>query len=204
MRRREFIALVSCFIATPQLSVAQPSDRKRQIGLLSPFSERDPETQARIAAFKQLLEKLGWTEGRNVLIDVRFSDGNPERTRGAAAGLVALAPDVLVAYANPAVSALKPLTQIIPIVFTQGRCVDCSGGCPSEVRNCKHNACSLWPLRLGHNPNRAGIGGSTEDIAIARQSLKLPEPHARGKRVELLRIHVDDLDVSVPKAARVG
>jgi ABC-type uncharacterized transport system substrate-binding protein len=119
MRRREFMALASWFIAWPQLASGQSSERKRRIGLLSPFSERDTETQARLAAFKQLLDKLGWTEGRNIQIDLRFSDGNPERTRVAAAELIALAPDVLVAYANPAVSALKPLTQAIPIVFTQ-------------------------------------------------------------------------------------
>jgi len=63
--------------------------------------------------------QLGWTEGRNIQIDLRFSDGNPERTRAAAAELIALASDVSVAYANPAVSALQPLTRTIPIVFTQ-------------------------------------------------------------------------------------
>jgi len=57
--------------------------------------------------------------GPSIQIDLRFSDGNPERTRAAAAELIALAPDVLVAYPNPAVSALKPLTRTIPIVFTQ-------------------------------------------------------------------------------------
>ena len=119
MKRREFMALASWFIACPQLASGQSSERKRRIGLLSPFSEQDNETQARLAAFKQLLDKLGWTEGRNIQIDLRFSDGNPERTRAAAAELIALAPDVLVAYANPAVSALKPLTRTIPIVFTQ-------------------------------------------------------------------------------------
>ena len=66
-----------------------------------------------------MLDKLGWIEGRNIQIDVRFSDGNPEHTRAAAAELIALAPDVLLAYANPAVSALQPLTRTIPIVFTQ-------------------------------------------------------------------------------------
>ena len=105
MRRREFLVLAGWAIAWPQLALAQPTERARRIGLLSSFSERDAETQARLAAFKQLLEKLGWTEGRNIQIDLQFSDGNPERTRAAASELIALAPDVLVAYANPAVSA---------------------------------------------------------------------------------------------------
>jgi hypothetical protein len=52
------------------------------------------------------------------------------------------------------------------------RCLDCSGGLPSEVRNCKHTTCDLWPFRLGHNPNRAGIGQSAEALASARQALK--------------------------------
>ena len=52
------------------------------------------------------------------------------------------------------------------------RCVDCSGGSPSEARNCTHTACALWPFRLGHNPNRKGIGGSGEVLALARQGLK--------------------------------
>src|SRR5262249_25933252 len=69
---------------------------------ISPFSESGPETKARLAAFKQRLEQLGWSEGRNIKIEYRFSEGNPERTRAAAAELVALTPNVIVAYANPA------------------------------------------------------------------------------------------------------
>ena len=103
----------------PLAARAQQRDRIRQIGVLSPFSGNDPETKTRLAAFKERLEQLGWTEGRNIRIEYRFSDGNIERTRSAAAELVALAPDVIVAYANPAVSALKPITSTIPIVFTQ-------------------------------------------------------------------------------------
>lgn len=73
MKRREFMALAGWFIACPQLVSGQSSERKRRIGLLSPFSEQDNETQARLAAFKQLLDKLGWIEGRNIQIDLRFS-----------------------------------------------------------------------------------------------------------------------------------
>src|SRR5262245_2582632 len=119
MRRRQFMTLGSCLVAWPQVVLAQPPGRKRRIGLLSPFSENDSEKQSRLAAFKQSLEGRGWTEGRNLLVGVGYRDGNPERTRLAAADLVALTPDVLVAYANPAVSALQPLTRTIPIVFTQ-------------------------------------------------------------------------------------
>ena len=119
MRRREFFGVFGIVVAWPLAARAQQRDRIRQIGLLSPFSESGPETKARLAAFKQRLEQLGWSEGRNIKIEYRFSEGNPERTRAAAAELVELAPDLIVAYANPAVSALKPVTSTVPIVFTQ-------------------------------------------------------------------------------------
>ena len=119
MQRREFVSLVGSAAAWPLAARAQQRDRIRQIGVLSPFSENDPETKTRLTAFKERLEQLGWTDGRNVRIEYRFSEGNIERTRAAAAELVALGPDVIVAYANPAVSALKPITSTIPIVFTQ-------------------------------------------------------------------------------------
>jgi putative tryptophan/tyrosine transport system substrate-binding protein len=120
MRRREFITLLGVAVtAWPLTARAQQRDRVRQIGVLSPFSENDSETKARLAAFKERLEQLGWIDGRNSKIEYRFSDGNIERTRAAAAELVALNPDVILAYANPAVAALKPITSTIPIVFTQ-------------------------------------------------------------------------------------
>ena len=120
MRRREFLGVLGGAVAAWALTArGQQRDRIRQIGLLSPFSESDPETKARLAAFKERLEKLGWSDGRNIKIEYRFSEGNIERTRTAAAELVALTPDVIVAYANPAVSALKPITSTVPIVFTQ-------------------------------------------------------------------------------------
>ena len=120
MRRREFISLLGSTVAAwPLPARGQQRDRVRQIGVLSPFSENDPETKAKLVALKERLERLGWTDGRNVRIEYRFSDGNIDRTRAAAAELVALTPDVIVAYANPAVSALKPITSTIPIVFTQ-------------------------------------------------------------------------------------
>jgi putative tryptophan/tyrosine transport system substrate-binding protein len=120
MRRRDFVKVIGgTAVSWPLTARAQQRDRIRRIGLLSPFGdENDPETQTKIAAFKQRLQGLGWTEGRNIRIEYRFSDGNIERN--AAAELVALAPEVIVAYANPAVSALKSATSTIPIVFAQG------------------------------------------------------------------------------------
>ena len=120
MRRRELITLIGGIATTwPVAALAQRSERVRRIGVLSPFSQADPETQALLAAFKQRFQELGWTDGRNVQFEYRFTDGNPERTRAAGAELVGLSPDVILAYANPAVSSLIQVTQTIPIVFTQ-------------------------------------------------------------------------------------
>jgi putative ABC transport system substrate-binding protein len=119
MRRRDFIGLASCVAVTPPPAHAQQSrDKIRRIGVLIPFRD-DAETQILVAAFRQRFQELGWTEGRNVQLDYRYTDGNPERTRSASAELVALAPDAILAYANPAVASLMQVTHTIPIVFTQ-------------------------------------------------------------------------------------
>jgi putative tryptophan/tyrosine transport system substrate-binding protein len=120
MRRREFIAALGGAAAWPVVARAQQNgDRVRRIGVLIPFGETDAETQVLVAAFKQRFQELGWTDGRNVRFDYRYTDGNPERTRSAGAELVGLAPDAILAHANPAVSSLMQVTRTIPIVFTQ-------------------------------------------------------------------------------------
>jgi len=119
MRRRDFISLISgSVVIWPLAARAQQRDRVRRIGVLSPFTE-DAETQALVVAFRQRFQELGWTEGRNVQLDYRYTDGNPERTRSASTELVALAPDAILAQANPAVASLMQVTHTIPIVFTQ-------------------------------------------------------------------------------------
>src|SRR5690242_20498252 len=119
MRRRDFISLISSAAMWPlAVRAQQQRDRLRRIGVLIPFRE-DAETLVLVAAFKQRFQELGWTEGRNVQFDYRYTDGNPERTRSASAELVALAPDAILAYANPAVASLMQVTHTIPIVFTQ-------------------------------------------------------------------------------------
>jgi putative ABC transport system substrate-binding protein len=87
--------------------------------MLIPFSGNDPETQARIAAFKQQLQNLGWTDGRNLHIDYRFTGDDTQRIRVGAEELVAAAPDVIFIYANQAVAALRQATRVIPVVFAQ-------------------------------------------------------------------------------------
>src|SRR5262247_2082606 len=117
MRRREFITLLGGAAAWPLASRAQQGERMWRIGVLIPYAADDPEGQARIAAFLQGLQQLGWTEGRNVRIDYRRSAGDADRARRYAAELVALAPDVILASGTSLVGPLQQATRSVPIVF---------------------------------------------------------------------------------------
>src|SRR5262249_31935664 len=119
MRRREFITLLGgATAAWPLAARAQQPERMRRIGVLTGLAANDPEGQARVAAFLQGLEESGWSVGRNVRIDIRWSAGNADDSRKYAAELVALAPDIILASSTPAVAALLQATRTIPIVFT--------------------------------------------------------------------------------------
>jgi ABC-type uncharacterized transport system substrate-binding protein len=115
MRRREFIAGLGA-ISWPLAARAQ-GERTRRIGVLVGLAENERDDQANLSALREGLAKLGWIEGRNVRIDVRFGAGEPDRIRAYAAELLALAPDVMFAYGGTAASALQQRTQTIPIVF---------------------------------------------------------------------------------------
>ena len=98
---------------------ARSSRQERRIGVITSLAADDPEEQARIAAFLQALQELGWTVGRNLQIDYRWGAGDANRNRKDAAELVALAPDVILAYGNPTLEPLLKATRIVPIVFVQ-------------------------------------------------------------------------------------
>ena len=117
MRRREFIAGLGSAAALPIVARAQQSDRLRRIGVLMPADENDPESKARISAFTQALAGLGWTEGRNVRMDIRWHDDDINRIRAVAQQLVGLQPDIILASSTPAAIALQRETRTIPIVF---------------------------------------------------------------------------------------
>src|SRR5262245_40106499 len=119
MKRREFITLLGGAVGWPFGTQAQQSDRVRRIGVLLVYSESDRENQARIAAFREGLQTLGWIEGRNVRIEYRSSAGDPVREKAAVAELVRSAPDLIVATGTRAVAEAQRLTSTIPIVFTQ-------------------------------------------------------------------------------------
>ncbi|MGC1826851.1 MAG: ABC transporter substrate binding protein, partial [Pseudolabrys sp.] len=118
MRRREFISLLGGVVAAwPLAARAQQPDRIRRIGVLMAYAEDNPEGKPRLAAFAQGLEKLGWTDGRNIRIEYRWSAGDVERTRRYAAELVALTPDVILAGNTSTVGPLQQATHTVPIVF---------------------------------------------------------------------------------------
>jgi putative ABC transport system substrate-binding protein len=118
MNRRESIALlVGAAAAWPLASRAQQLERARRIGVLMNLAVGDPEGEARIAAFLQGLQQLGWTDGRNARIDYRWAAGDAGRFHRYAEELLALAPDVILASATPSIQALQQATRTVPIVF---------------------------------------------------------------------------------------
>jgi putative ABC transport system substrate-binding protein len=118
MRRREFIGLLGGTAAAwPLAARAQQPDRMRRIGVLTGDTEHDPQTKERLAAFQQELERLGWSQGRNVRIDYRFAADHPDRYQPLAKELVSLQPDVFLAYATPVAAAFQRESRTIPTVF---------------------------------------------------------------------------------------
>jgi len=125
MTRREFLsvfggAATSTLVLWPCWARAQQqTDRVRRIGVLTPLAAADPEHRARLAAFAQSLQQLGWIVGRNVQIETRAGAGDSDGIHRHAAELVALAPDVILATGGSVVGPLLQVTRSIPIVFTQ-------------------------------------------------------------------------------------
>jgi putative tryptophan/tyrosine transport system substrate-binding protein len=116
MRRRQFITLLSGTAAWP-LGRAQQTERMRRIGVLMSTTADEPVFGQGIAAFLNGLQQLGWTEGRNVRIDVRWPAGDADRIRRYAAELVALAPDAILATGSATLGPLLQATRTVPIVF---------------------------------------------------------------------------------------
>jgi putative tryptophan/tyrosine transport system substrate-binding protein len=121
MRRRELITFLGGAAAWPLAARAQQNGRTRRIGVLTYGAEGDPVQKANLAALREGVAKLGWTEGRNLRIDVRFAAGDLGRIYAYAGELVSLAPDVIVvSAATVGTRAVQQATQTIPIVFLGG------------------------------------------------------------------------------------
>ena len=118
MKRREFITLLGGAVAASPLAAwAQQSERMRRIGLLMAFAESDPEGQTFVAAFREGLQKAGWTEGHNIRIDTRWAAGDTEAIQRLAKELVALQPDLILSPTTPTTAALLQQTRTIPLIF---------------------------------------------------------------------------------------
>jgi putative ABC transport system substrate-binding protein len=117
MRRREFITLLGAAIARPLAARAQQTERVRRIGVLVGGDESDPDRQSWFVEFKNALQKLGWTDGRNIRMDVRWAAADRGRAAAYAANLVALNPDALFVDNTFVAEALQMATRAVPIVF---------------------------------------------------------------------------------------
>jgi putative ABC transport system substrate-binding protein len=157
IRRREFIAGLGGSAAWPLGARAQQGNRVRRIGVLMPYDENDPLRKNFVSAFTQALASLGWTDGRNLRMDLRWFGDDSNRIRALAQELVALQPDIILANGNPATAALQRETRTIPIVF-------------ANVSD---------PVASGRVPRLNQPGGNTTGFAIYEASLG-------GKWLELL------------------
>jgi putative ABC transport system substrate-binding protein len=180
MKRRELITLIGGAAAWPLTAYGQKNDRIRRIGVIMGFAQNDEVWQAYLATFRQGLQELGWTSGRNIRFDYRFTGESTERMRIVAEEMVTLAPDVIFVSTNSVVSATLKATRSIPVVFT-------------------------WvsdPVGSGFVPNLAHPGGNITGFHNF-------EPAIGGKWLDLLRqiapglrrvavIHVPDI---VPNVA---
>jgi putative ABC transport system substrate-binding protein len=117
IKRREFIALIGGAAAWPLAARGQHADRPRRIGVLIQVAEGDFQARIEVAAFMRKLQELGWSEGRNLQIDIRWGGGDADRIRKYAAEVVALAPEVVLAPGGTVVGALQEASRTVPIVF---------------------------------------------------------------------------------------
>jgi putative ABC transport system substrate-binding protein len=118
MRRREFTTLLGGAAAWPLSARAQRLDQIRRVGVFMSSAKDDPDSKPRLGAFRQGLEKLGWSEGRNIHLDVRFADpANAQQVQMLVKELLALSPDVIVAQSTAPTAAFRRESPNVPIVF---------------------------------------------------------------------------------------
>jgi putative ABC transport system substrate-binding protein len=119
LRRREFVTLLGGAAASPLAASAQQDGRVRRVGVLAAGDENDSQSKSNVAAFTQALAGLGWTDGRNVRMELRWGLGDNNRMRALAQELVGSQPDIIVVSSIPATIAVQRETRTIPIVFAE-------------------------------------------------------------------------------------
>ena len=178
LRRRDFVTLIGGAAVWPLTAWAQQARPCPRIGVLNPFVENDAEARANLTAFRQTLEKLGWSDGRNVRIDYRWGSADPARIRAHAKELVSLDPDVILVSTALALQPLQQETRSIAIVFAQitdpvgsdlaaqqspARVIGTNPAgslphlAPSETSWLVATERSSWPLRAGEILREAGV-----------------------------------------------
>src|SRR6516225_11807952 len=194
LRRRDFIAALSGAAAWPLAARAQQGGRVRRIGVLVGLDENDPEQKRRVSVFTQALADLGWTDGRNVRMDVRIAGGDIDRTRDLAQELVGLQPDIIVTIAYLPTAAVQRETRTIPIVFVGGADPVASGIVPrldrpsGNITGFGNNEATLagkWLELLSEmapglkraaimfNPDTAPVSAYMPSVETAARSLKV-------------------------------
>ena len=187
MMRREFITLLGGAAASSvswQLA-ARAQERVRRIGVLITLAADDPESTARVAAFLQGLQALGWTDGRNVRIDTRWGGGDADRLRKNAAELVALAPDVILASGGQGVGTLLQATRTVPIVFTQTADPVGAGFVDSLARP-GGNATGFTPIEYGMATKLGAVKAAQFASFLARRFESYMPSHAVGSPTQFL------------------
>jgi putative ABC transport system substrate-binding protein len=172
VKRREFITLLGGAATWPLAARAQQGERVRRIGVLMNGDPADAELQSNLATFRETLQRLGWSEGRNVRFDIRgVVTSDSVRTRQYASELVALSPDLIVAAGVPQVNAIQAASRAIPIVFSQ----------------------AIDPVGAGAVASLARPGGNVTGFTQFEYSLSgkwpelLKEISPRAKRMAVLR-----------------
>lgn len=214
MRRRKFLVLVGSGTAWPLLVRTQ--ERVRHIGVLVPLAEDDPEQKGPIAAFRQELERLGWTDGRNVRFTYRYSSGGPLQFPQLVKEMIALRPEVIFAQSTGMVSVVKRETNTIPVVFVNVSDPIGSGFVESLARP--------GGILTGPMLFEAGVAGKwlamLKEVAPATSRallmanpkttaydyfLRMVQPAAISAGIELIPAHVEntaDMDRAVETFAR--
>ena len=205
MRRREFITLLGGAAAWPLAARAQQTDRMRRVGVLMGYSEADPAAQAQVAALRQELQKLGWDEGRNIRIDVRFPGTDAGRVRAILMELMSLTPDLLVSNTNLVTEVVQAEVRTLPIVFTSVGDPVGSGFVNNEARpNGNLTGFANWEMSMGGKwlellkevaPQIERVGLVVyPETAASIGFFKFAEALAPALKVKLVALGVHDTD----------
>jgi putative tryptophan/tyrosine transport system substrate-binding protein len=204
MRRREFITLLggAAAVGWPLVTWAQQPERMRHIGVVMAYTESDPNGRLQIAAFREQLQKLGWTEGSNVQIDFRYAASDPTRIRALGVELLSLKPDVMVSNSNLVTTILQTEVRGIPLVFVSvsdpigsGFVKDLArpGGNVTGFANFQSSMGGKWLEKLREiapHVERVGLMMHPEPPNIGY--LKSSEDAATSLKIQLVRLDVND------------